>query len=89
MGVLVSVYVNTWRCHSVADMQGEGEVARGAGLGIGGAMVMLPWECGLSNYQVPDGMLSPMTGEAAWERPEGRKVYFVGQVKKLRYAFLG
>jgi len=29
-----------------------------------------------------------MVGEVAWERPEGRKAYFVGHVKKLRYEFL-
>ena len=62
--------------------------SRGAGIGKDGAMVMLRWDCGLSNYQPQDGMLIPMTGEAAWVRPAGRKVYFVGHVKKLRYEFL-
>jgi hypothetical protein len=28
-----------------------------------------------------------MAGEAAWVRPAGRKAYFVGHVKKLRYEF--
>jgi hypothetical protein len=51
-------------------------------------MAMLPWDCALSDYQPQGGMLIPMTGEAAWVRPEGRKAYFVGHVKKLRHKFL-
>jgi hypothetical protein len=62
--------------------------ARGAGVGKDGHMLMLPWDCGLSDYRRQDGMLIPMAGEAAWVRPEGRKAYFVGHVQKLRYAFL-
>lgn len=62
--------------------------SRGAGVGKDGVMVMLPWDCGLSDYQRQDGMLIPMAGEAAWVRPEGRKAYFVGYVKKLSYEFL-
>ena len=58
------------------------------GAGVGKDMVMLPWDCGLSDYQPHDGMLIPLTGEAAWMRPEGRKAYFVGHVKKLSYEFL-
>jgi hypothetical protein len=49
--------------------------------------VMLPWDCGLSDYQTQDGMLIPMAGEAAYLRPAGRKVYFFGKVKKLSYEF--
>lgn len=62
--------------------------SRGASVGKDGRMVMLPWDCGLSNYQRQDGMLIPMAGEAAWVKPEGRRAYFVGQVKALRHAFL-
>jgi hypothetical protein len=62
--------------------------SRGAGVGKDGVMVMLPWDCALSDYQPQDGMLIPMAGEAAWVRPEGRKAYFVGHVKTLRYGFL-
>ena len=68
----------------IASVRAE---ARGAGVGKEG-MVMLPWDCGLSDYQRHDGMLIPMTGEAAWMRPEGRKAYFVGHVKKLNYEFM-
>ncbi len=59
--------------------------SRGAGVGKG--MVMLPWECSLSSYQRQGGMLIPMTGEAAWVRPDGRKVYFVGHVASVSYEF--
>ncbi len=69
----------------IASVRAE---SRGAGLGKDGVMVMLPWDCSLSDYQPQDGMLIPMAGEAAWMRPEGRKAYFVGHVKTLRYEFL-
>ena len=62
--------------------------AESRGAGVGKDMVMLPWDCALSDYQPQDGMLLPMTGEAAWMRPDGRKAYFVGHVKKLSYEFL-
>ena len=59
--------------------------ARGAG--VGEEMVMLPWECAVSDYQRHDGMLIPRAGKVAWIRPEGRKTYFVGRVTKLHYDF--
>ena len=62
--------------------------ARGAGAGKDGVMVMLPWDSAFSDYQPQGGMLIPMTGEAAWVRPEGRKVYFVGHVKTLSHELL-
>ncbi len=62
--------------------------AESRGAGVGKDMVMLPWDCALSDYQPQDGMLLPMTGEAAWMRPGGRKVYFVGHVRQLSYEFL-
>ena len=67
---------------SIASVRAE---SRGAG--VGKDMVMLPWECSLSDYQSQDGMLIGMTGEVAWVRPGGRKAYFVGHVKKLSYEF--
>jgi hypothetical protein len=60
--------------------------ARGAG--VGKDMVMLPWECTLSDYRPQDGMLLPMAGEAAWLRPEGRKAYFIGGVVSMRHEFV-
>ena len=69
----------------IASVRAE---SRGAGVGKDGVMEMLPWDCALSDYQPQGGMLIPMIGEAAWMRPEGRKVYFVGHVKKLSYELL-
>jgi hypothetical protein len=54
---------------------------------VGKQMVMMPWEGSWSDYQVRDGMKVPMRGEAAWLRPDGRKVYFVGAVTSLSYEF--
>ena len=54
---------------------------------VGKAWLMRPWECGLSNYQVRDGMSVPMSGEAAWVRPDGPKTYFKGSVKSIAYEF--
>ena len=59
--------------------------ARGAG--VGKDMVMLPWECSASNYQLRDGMMVPTVGGAAWMRPEGRKPYFIGKLTSLTYEF--
>jgi hypothetical protein len=58
------------------------------GAGVGKDMVMLPWDCALSDYQPQGGMLVPMTGEAAWVRRDGRKAYFLGHVRTLSYDFL-
>ena len=69
----------------IASVRAE---ARGVGAGKDGVMVMLPWDCSVSDYRRVDGMLIPQTGEAAWMRPAGRKAYFVGYVRKLRYEFL-
>jgi hypothetical protein len=69
----------------IASLHAE---SRGASVGKDGVMVMLPWDCGWSDYRPQDGMLVPMVGEVAWMRPEGRKAYFVGRVKKLRYEVL-
>ena len=52
---------------------------------VGKEMSMRPWECGLSDYQVRDGMRVPMSGTAAWVLPGGPKTYFHGTVKTLDY----
>jgi hypothetical protein len=59
--------------------------ARGAMLG--NKVVMMPWECSLSSYEVREGMTVPITGEAAWLRSEGRKPYFRGTITSLTYEF--
>ncbi|MDQ2778610.1 MAG: hypothetical protein M3Y32_03525 [Pseudomonadota bacterium] len=55
--------------------------------GVGKGSVMLPWDCSVSDYQLRHGMKVPTRGEAAWVRPEGRKLYFVGHLKSLVYEF--
>lgn len=57
------------------------------GSGVGKDMVMLPWDCSVSNYQPRDGIMVPTRGEAAWLRPEGRRPYFVGDLTSLVYEF--
>jgi hypothetical protein len=46
---------------------------------------MLPWECRLSNYEVRSGMTVPISGEAAWMRPQGRRPYFIGSITSVSY----
>ena len=55
--------------------------ARGAG--VGKAMVMLPWDCSMSDYQWHHGMRVPTRGEVG----KGGKSYFVGDLTSLGYAF--
>jgi hypothetical protein len=59
--------------------------ARGAM--VGKNIVMMPWECRMSNYQTHNGMTVPLTGEVAWVRPEGRKAYYRGTVTSLTCEF--
>lgn len=47
------------------------------------ACLLRPWECGLYDYEVRDGMTVPMAGTAAWVLPGGPKTYFHSIVKKL------
>jgi hypothetical protein len=61
--------------------------AEARGTMVGKEMTMVPWEGGWSNYQTRDGMTVPITGEAAWLWPEGRKPYFLGTVTSLIYEF--
>jgi len=61
--------------------------AAARGSRVGNQVVMLPWDCRFSDYQMRDGMTVPMTGEAAWMLPEGRKPYFRGTIESLRYEF--
>jgi hypothetical protein len=65
----------------------ESARAEARGAMVGKEMVMVPWEGSWSNYQSRDGMIVPITGEAAWLRPEGRKPYFHGSVTATIYEF--
>ena len=57
------------------------------GVIVNDKVVMMPWECKLSDYEVRDGMAVPTTGEASWVWPEGRRAYFRGTVTSLTYEF--
>jgi hypothetical protein len=59
--------------------------ARGAM--VGGKVVMMPWEGRMSNYQERDGLLVPLTGEAAWLPQGGRKPYWRGTITSATYEF--
>lgn len=54
---------------------------------VGKAVVMTRWEGRMSNYQRRDGMLIPLTCEAAWFRPEERAPYWRGTISSLTYEF--
>ena len=62
--------------------------AEARGAMVGKEIVMVPWECRLSDYQLRDGMSVPIAGEAAWLRPEGRQPYFRGTITSLAYEFV-
>ncbi|MEO5737639.1 MAG: DUF6544 family protein [Variovorax sp.] len=53
------------------------------GSGVGKDMVMLPWDCTVSNYQLRHGMMVPTRGGAG----KGGKPYFVGDLTSLAYEF--
>jgi hypothetical protein len=59
--------------------------ARGAT--VGKTIVMMPWEARMSNYQERNGMRVPLTGEAAWLPPQGRRPYWRGTIASLAYEF--
>ena len=53
------------------------------GSGVGEDMVMLPWDCTVSNYQLRHGMMVPTRGGVG----KGSKPYFVGNLTSLGYEF--
>ena len=59
--------------------------ARGAT--VGKTIVMMPWEARMSGYQERDGMRVPLTGEASWLPPEGRRPYWRGTIASMTYVF--
>jgi len=69
-----------------ADLIESVRVAARAAM-VGKAVVMTPWEGRMSNYQMRDGMLIPLTCEAAWLRPKGRAPYWRGTISSLTYEF--
>ncbi len=54
---------------------------------VGNTVVPTPWEGRWSNYQERDGMLVPLTAEASWLHPDGRKPYWRGTITSITYEF--
>ena len=79
------------RVTMLVRFDGEGLIRsawfEGRGAVVGKAIVQMPWEGRLSNYQWRDGMRVPLTGEVAWMTPQGRKPYWRGTVTALTYEF--
>ena len=61
--------------------------AEARGAMVGKDIVMMLWECRLTNYQTRNGMTVPLTAEVAWMRPEGRSAYYRSTVRSLTYEF--
>jgi hypothetical protein len=59
------------------------------GATVGKTIVMMPWEARVSSYQERDGMRVPLTGEASWLPPQGRRPYWRGTIASLAYVFSG
>ncbi|MEO8023888.1 DUF6544 family protein [Polaromonas sp.] len=53
------------------------------GSGVGKDMVMLPWDCSVSDYHLHHGMMVPTRGTAS----KGGMPYFVGDLTSLVYEF--
>jgi hypothetical protein len=55
---------------------------------IGEQLIPTLWEGRWSSYELHEGMSVPAAGEVAWILPEGRKLYWRGSVKNIRYEFV-
>ena len=54
---------------------------------VGKVVVPMPWEGRWSDYQERNGMLVPLSGEAAWLHVDGRKPYWRGTITAITYEF--
>jgi hypothetical protein len=70
-----------------ADDLIESVVAEARGRAVAGKIIPTTWEGRCGNYQMRHGMRVPMTAEAAWLLPAGRKPYWRGTIRALRYEF--
>lgn len=52
---------------------------------VDGALVPMPWEVVVSDYQMQDGMWIPLRAEVAWTPASGRVPYWRGKLEKLDY----
>lgn len=62
--------------------------AEARGRTVGNAVVMTPWEGRWWDYAEHGGMKVPMSGEAAWLTPEGRRTYWRGKITALVHEFV-
>lgn len=65
----------------------ESGLAQARGRTVAGKIVMTPWEGRFWNFQERGGMRVPLSGEVAWQLPEGRKPYWRGTATALTYEF--
>ncbi|MEP7100429.1 MAG: DUF6544 family protein [Burkholderiales bacterium] len=56
------------------------------GMAVGDRSVSMPWEGCWSDYAKRGGMRVPMSGEAAWLLPRGRKPYWRGAVTSIQFS---
>lgn len=54
---------------------------------VGKTVVMMPWECRLSDYRRQDGMQVPFAGEVVWHTPQGERPYYRGEIERLTYLY--
>ena len=54
---------------------------------VGKAVVMMPWDCRMSDYRRQDGMLVPFAGEVVWQTVMGERSYYRGRITRLAYSF--
>jgi hypothetical protein len=55
------------------------------GMAVGKKIVSMPWEGRWSDYARRGGMRVPLSGEAAWCLPQGRKPYWRGAVDSITF----
>ena len=61
--------------------------AESRGRTVGNEVVPTPWEGRWSRYERHEGILVPMAGEVSWILPEGEKLYWQGEIRKIEFEF--
>ncbi|PLA74545.1 hypothetical protein CYQ88_05550 [Hydrogenovibrio sp. SC-1] len=54
---------------------------------INGQQVATPWQGRFWDYQWRNGMLIPLSGEVAWQLPEGNKPYWRARIQEITHQF--
>ncbi len=54
---------------------------------VGTTVVMMPWDCRMSDYRRQDGMQVPFAGEVVWQTAQGERPYYRGRIARLDYGF--